>query len=144
MCEKCLDSIDRTGSFGTVLKSKYGYPDILGQKQVKEDCMLYRNAFRNWTVEVSDDPDFLGDQHEVFWSSTIRLNKPCDLFTIASALNPDDALVQLMLFEDGSTQAWSWIPTMIQTDPKRQHVVIGLLRPENCPMPLPHDSAMMP
>lgn len=106
--------------------------------------MLHHDPCRIWTVEVSDEAEFLGDEHEVFWRSTYRLDRPCDLFTIASAQNPDDALVQLMLFGDGSIQAWSWIPTMIQASPEGRHIVIGLLRQEHCPVPRPQGSAMMP
>ncbi len=93
--------------------------------------MIYRNSFRKWTVEVSDDCSFAGDHYETFWRSTVRMGKPCELFTIAKEHNSDDALVQLLLFEDGNMQAWSWHPAMIQSSPEERSVVVGIHKPEN-------------
>lgn len=98
--------------------------------------MIYQSPFRSWTVEVSDDLGFAGDHYKTFWRSTIRMDKPCELFTIVSEQNPDDALVQLLLFEDGSIQAWSWYPTMIQSHPAERCVVIGMLKPEDAAVPI--------
>lgn len=94
--------------------------------------MIYQNPFRKWTVEVSDDPGFLGDHFEVTWRGTIRLGQSCELFSILSDRNPDDMFVQIMLFPDGSSQAWSWHPTMIQISPEEKYLVVGLLKPEDC------------
>ncbi|MCC7390178.1 MAG: hypothetical protein IT431_15575 [Phycisphaerales bacterium] len=100
--------------------------------------MIYRNPWRKWTVEVSDDPDLAGDHYEAFWRGATRLDRPCELFTLVSDQNPDDAIVQLLLFEDGSLQSWTWQPAVVQADPRRLHVVIGMLKAATSK---PHDHA---
>ena len=94
--------------------------------------MIHQHPFRKWTIDLSDDSGFLGDHYEVSWRNTIRLGRPCELFTIHSDHDPDDAFVQIMLFDDGSTQAWTWHPAMIQISPAEMRIAIGILKPDDC------------
>lgn len=90
--------------------------------------MIYRHPERKWTVDVSDEPDFSGDHYQAIWREATRLDRPCEQLTLVSDQNPDDAVVQLLLIEDGSLQSWTWWPAVVQVDPRQKLVSIGIFK----------------
>ncbi len=85
--------------------------------------MLYQHD--DWTVEVSEHPDFLEVPHDAVFRGAMRLGKQCQLFTLLKK-DSEEALIQMQLFKGGFAHFEVYTPLLVQIDQKKKFVLIGV------------------
>ncbi len=80
-----------------------------------------------WTVTVGEQDEFIAGPFDVFFRTTIRIDRPCELFSLMPK-GVDSLLVQLQLFEDGFVHSETYVPSVLQINPAEKRVFVGIIK----------------
>lgn len=85
----------------------------------------------DWTIEISDDPEFRGDRFDVLFDDTYKSGKRCKRFILFNDDVPqsENAILELNIFGSGRVRAWCYEPCMVQVYRRHKVVLIGVCKP---------------
>lgn len=86
-----------------------------------------------WTIELSADDQFAGDDFPVVHTLKPRDGVECEFFTVFQRSGSDDVLVQLRLYDDGRVHVESWRPAVVIAEPGERHAMVGIIPPTQWP-----------